>query len=123
MAYSPKPKTCVWFSRHAPKEAQRRSLSEYEIVQVNPTGRALSAIDAWVLITNRVKKPDLIMAVMPLGMLQIFVEIANQHGVPVVQARPLTYPDGRKRRDWEWAGKWDRVLAVRKEMQEWTPDS
>lgn len=123
MAYSPKPKTCVWFSRHTPKEAQRRSLSEYEIVQVNPPGRAYSAVDAWVLITNRVKKPDLIVAVLPLGMLRQLVERANQHGVPVVQARPLTYPDGRKRRDWEWSGKWERVLEIRKEVQEWTPDS
>ena len=123
MAYSPKPKTCVWFSRHMPTPAQRRSLAEYEITTINPPGRAYSAVDAWTLITNRVKKPDLIVAVLPLGMLREVVERANAENIPVVQARPLPHPDGRKRRDWQWAGKWDRVLAVRKEMQEWTPDT
>ena len=119
MAYSPKPKTCVWFSRHAPTPAQRRSLSAYEIVQVNPPGRAYSAVDAWTLITNRARTPDLIVAVLPLGMLRQLVERANVYAVPVIQASMKALPRDR----WEWDGTWNRVLAVRKEVQEWTPDS
>jgi len=119
MAYSPKPKTCAWFSRHTPTPAQHRSLAEYEITVINPPGRAYSAVDAWTLITNRIRKPDLIVAVLPLGMLRQFVEIANQHGVPVIQAVMTPLPRG----DWDWSGKWQRVLEIRKEVQEWTPDS
>lgn len=121
MGYSPKPKTCAWFSRHAPTPAQHASLSDYDIIMINPPGRAYSAIDAWVLITNRISKPDLIVAVLPLGMLQTLVNIANTHGVPVIQARPLTHPDGRKRDTWTWSGKWDRVVKVEKLLEEWTP--
>lgn len=121
MAYSPKPKTCVWFSRHPPEPAQHRSLSEYDITVINPTGRAYSAVDAWTLITNRIQKPDLIMAVLPLGMLQTLVDIANTHGIPVIQARPQPSPNGRKRDKWTWSGKWDRVVKVEKLLEEWTP--
>lgn len=117
MAYTPKPKTCAWFSRHTPTPAQHRSLSEYDITVINPPGRAYSAVDAWTLITNRIAKPDLIVAVLPLGMLRRLVDIATAHGVPVVQARTLPRPGG----EWEWVGKWDQVLAIRKDTREWTP--
>ena len=56
---------------------------------------------------------------LPLGMLRQLVERANVYAVPVIQASMKALPRDR----WEWDGTWNRVLSVRKEMQQWTPDS
>ena len=56
---------CAFVTRHPPTEAQRASLHDYHIVQVDPPMRCFSVRDAWmqtIFACNRA--PDLIVLVL-----------------------------------------------------------
>lgn len=110
-------KKCAWISRHQPLTAQRKSLADYQIIQINPPGpRLLSAADAIALSQTACGGwPDLFVVVMPVLMLKQFCERVNGH-VPIV--RSVVKPDQNP----SWSGHWEQVLAIQFVTQEWLPN-
>lgn len=109
-------KRCAWISRHVPTHEQRIALKAYRIYQINPPGRLWSAADAIVLSQNACGGwPDLFVVVMPVIMLQHFVNQVNGH-VPIV--RGIFTKIGTP----EWTGKWEEIKAIHIVTQDWTPN-
>lgn len=108
---------CVVLSRHKLTPAQARTLAGYTIHQVHPPTRFFSAKDALVLMQNACggRFSQLVVAVMPLGMLQDFVRLIGDR-VPVVRGifdhscEPMRFV------------RWERVLDVRIISEVWTPE-
>lgn len=107
-------KRCAWISRHSPTFEQRVSLEAFQIVQVNPPGRLWSAADAVALSQSACQGwPDLYVVVMPMLLLQNFVERVQGH-VPIVRA----VMDSRSNR---WTGHWEKIAAIHIVTEEWVP--
>lgn len=81
---------CAWLSRHDPTPEQERSLRGYDIIPVRSPKRFQGGYDALaqMLIKCDRRRPALIMAVMPNGMLAEFMVALQQKGldIPVIQA-------------------------------------
>lgn len=109
---------CAWLSWHEPTAAQRKSLAAYRIVQINPTGRYWSPGDAWALAQTRCGGvPDLVVAVMPTGMLKAFLRLVDRR-VPVVRAVMDFSADPPI-----WTGQWEQIVRVSVVTTDWTPGS
>lgn len=106
-------KTCAWISRHPPTESQRHSLSGYQIIQINPADRLHSAADAIALSQNRCNGwPDLYVVVMPLMMLQAFVERVNGQ-VPILRSVV------KQECAYQWSGRWEQIVSIEIVTRTW----
>jgi hypothetical protein len=107
-------KTCAWISRHPPTESQRHSLSGYQIIQINPPDRLHSAADAVALSQTACGGwPDLYVVVMPIMMLQSFVERVNGQ-VPILRSvvKQECSP--------QWDGRWEQIISVEIVTKAWS---
>jgi hypothetical protein len=109
----PKP-ICAWMSRHAPSQAQRKSLTEYSIVQF--PDRWKSAQEAWTTVKQQCGDSlGIVVAVMPEQMLCAFIEMA--HPTPVIRPK-MAFADTD-----HWTGKWQRVhIRPSLTYRNWSPE-
>lgn len=109
-----KKQVCAWLSRHPPSAAQRRSLANYQIVQM--PDRWTSAHQAWRRVIERCEThPMLIVVVMPEDMLCQFIDLAQ--GSQIVRPK-MSYFDSD-----HWTGVWQRVYVYPKlGFQAWKPE-